>query len=564
MLEAYCWPRSADPGQVVGLHVSTDAAGFDGHRHARRRRAARGLARRRAPPSHHATPADASANGCGWPVALEIPVGDWPSGYYAVTLTAGDERAEAFLVVRAGSRERAPILLVLSTSTYDAYNDWGGPSLYTGGTQVSMRRPMAPGFLTKPEPHRRKMQPHPDREALWFFEWAEPLGLSVWSGGAGWWNWERPFLHWAERNGYRVDVAISTDLETEPGLLDGYRSFVCVGHDEYWSWGMREALDAHTGGRRQRGDLQRQHVLLAGPVRPRRRHDDVLQVRLRRGPGARDTAMNGSSRRPVVGSAGRLARDHDDRADVHARRLFALRTRRASRLGRLHRAAPGSLALRGHRPALRRRARPGSHDRRVRGGRVRADHRARRACRCRPTSTAPPRRSRSWRPRPPGCGPSRSSRCATRTSPASSRTPPRRCGAPAWRDHVHEIANNHAVLGVFTTPARRHRRQRGRDRLGLRPRRIRPSTGSRATCSTGWARRRRYRSSQSSTSSKRCTRCVGLPERVSSWLSPGNRTNSTSRRSARSTVNSCSPWLIGQRRSSSECRISVGVVICSA
>ena len=36
---------------------------------------------------------------------------------------------------------------------------------------------MAPGFLVKPEPHRRKMQPEPDREALWFFEWAEPLGL---------------------------------------------------------------------------------------------------------------------------------------------------------------------------------------------------------------------------------------------------------------------------------------------------------------------------------------------------------------------------------------------------
>jgi hypothetical protein len=136
---------------------------------------------------------------------------------------------------------------VLSTSTYDAYNDWGGPSLYTGATQVSMRRPMAPGFLTKPEPHRRKMQPLPDPEGLWFFEWAEPLGVSVWSGGAGWWNWERPFAHWAERNGYPFDVAISTDLETEPGLLDGYRSFVCVGHDEYWSWGMREALDAHTG-----------------------------------------------------------------------------------------------------------------------------------------------------------------------------------------------------------------------------------------------------------------------------------------------------------------------------
>jgi hypothetical protein len=106
---------------------------------------------------------------------------------------------------------------------------------------------MAPGFLTKPEPHRRKMQPLPDPEGLWFFEWAEPLGLSVWSGGAGWWNWERPFAHWAERNGYRFDLAISTDLETEPGVLEGYRSFVCVGHDEYWSWGMRDMLDAHTG-----------------------------------------------------------------------------------------------------------------------------------------------------------------------------------------------------------------------------------------------------------------------------------------------------------------------------
>ena len=128
----------------------------------------------------------------------------------------------------------------------DAYNDWGGPSLYTGGTRVSFERPLAPGFLVKPEPHRRKAQPHPDREALWFFEWAEPLGLSVWSGGAGWWNWERPFLHWAERQGFRVDVAVSQDLEERPELLDGHRLYLSVGHDEYWSWGMREAVERHT------------------------------------------------------------------------------------------------------------------------------------------------------------------------------------------------------------------------------------------------------------------------------------------------------------------------------
>jgi N,N-dimethylformamidase beta subunit-like, C-terminal len=178
---------------------------------------------------------------------LEIPVGeDWPSGYYAVTLTSGDERADAFFAVRSRPEERAPILLVLSASTYDAYNDWGGPSLYTGGVHVSAERPLARGFLVKPEPHRRKMQPLPDREGLWFFEWAEPLGLSVWSGGAGWWNWERPFLHWAQRNGFDIDVAISSDLDADPGLLDGHRLFLSVGHDEYWSWAMRDHIEAFT------------------------------------------------------------------------------------------------------------------------------------------------------------------------------------------------------------------------------------------------------------------------------------------------------------------------------
>ena len=93
------------------------------------------------------------------------------------------------------------------------------------------------------------MQPRPDREALWYFEWAEPLGLSVWSGGAGWATWERDFVRWAESNGYELDVAIGEDLEQHPDVLDGHRLYLSVGHDE-WSRDMRLALDAftHTGG----------------------------------------------------------------------------------------------------------------------------------------------------------------------------------------------------------------------------------------------------------------------------------------------------------------------------
>jgi hypothetical protein len=244
-LEGYCWPPSVAAGEPVGLHVTTDAASFDvevAREGAGREVVWRGAASARL----FETVGDASAEGCGWPAALEIPVGSgWRSGYYSVTLSAGAERADAFVVVRPG-QDRSPMLLVLSTTTWHAYNDWGGPSLYTGGTRVSFERPFAPGFLQKPEPFGRMMQSEPDREAMGFRNWARPLGLSDWCGGAGWFTYERTFVRWAEATGYRLDVAISQDLEQHPEVLDGHRLFVSAGHDEYWSWGMRDALDAFT------------------------------------------------------------------------------------------------------------------------------------------------------------------------------------------------------------------------------------------------------------------------------------------------------------------------------
>jgi hypothetical protein len=244
MLEAYCWPLSIASGEDAQLRIATDAGSVDVR-----------VTRDGAEPEvmlaetlfaePHDTPADASENGCGWPVTLEIATGGWRSGYYAVVVGAGDERADACFVVGPHPEDPAPLLLVLATTTWNAYNDWGGPSLYTGGTRVSFERPFAKGFLVKPEPVGRMMQTTPDREAMGYRSWARPLGLSDWSGGAGWWNWERPFLRWAESNGYRVDVATSHDLDVHPEILEGHRLSLHVGHDEYWSWGMRDTLDTH-------------------------------------------------------------------------------------------------------------------------------------------------------------------------------------------------------------------------------------------------------------------------------------------------------------------------------
>src|SRR4029078_10128767 len=97
-----------------------------------------------------------AAEGCGWPVAVEIPTGpDWRSGYHeaAVVSDAGRVAHEgvACFVVRAARPDPSRPLLALCTNTYNAYNDVGGRNLYEGGTQVSFLRPVAKGLLRQPD-----------------------------------------------------------------------------------------------------------------------------------------------------------------------------------------------------------------------------------------------------------------------------------------------------------------------------------------------------------------------------------------------------------------------------
>ncbi len=196
-------------------------------------------------------PENAFSHGCGWPVGFCInTAAGWRSGYYRVRMSARDEaghaiEGETFFVLRAPQGGRADILLVLSTNTYNAYNTYGGASLYTGGAaRVSFERPMAAGFLSKPEPAgRRAAVEGPARHTIPYLEWARRHRVDPYSASGGWHNWELPFVEWAEGNRYRIDFAVNADLEFDPSVLDGYRLVLSVGHDEYWSWGMRDALE---------------------------------------------------------------------------------------------------------------------------------------------------------------------------------------------------------------------------------------------------------------------------------------------------------------------------------
>ncbi len=50
--------------------------------------------------------------------------------------------------------------------------------------------------------------------------------------------------------GYQIDFAVNSDLEFRPVVLKPYKLVLSVGHDEYWSWPMRDKIEAFiaTGG----------------------------------------------------------------------------------------------------------------------------------------------------------------------------------------------------------------------------------------------------------------------------------------------------------------------------
>ncbi len=269
-VSGWCWPQSVEPGGAVSLHLSATATDGGGDRDVEvvvTRVGAEREVRHTATVAvgDHPVPADASTEGCRWPAAATIEVGDdWTSGFHEVHLRFPDPAphdpdrvrdAHAFFVVRPRAGAPTPgatALLPLATNTWHAYNDFGGPNLYTGATSSSLQRPLARGLLHKPlGPGRRVTNlVDDDRQMTAHVGYLRLNHLTPWGGSAGWPDWEQPLIEWAESEGHVVDVCTNADLEGDAGaaLVAGYRLLLSVGHDEYWSSPMRDTVEAHVAG----------------------------------------------------------------------------------------------------------------------------------------------------------------------------------------------------------------------------------------------------------------------------------------------------------------------------
>ena len=148
---------------------------------------------------------------------LNVP-STWVTGVYLAKLTAstGNQSFIVFTVRDDGGTE--PILFQSSVTTYQAYNAWGGTSLYTNNTNGSVY----------PYGHATKVS---------FDRPYDPLDGN---GTGHFFAYEYPFIRWAESQGYNISYITDVDTATNVNPLTNHRVFLSVGHDEYWSHSMRD------------------------------------------------------------------------------------------------------------------------------------------------------------------------------------------------------------------------------------------------------------------------------------------------------------------------------------
>jgi hypothetical protein len=218
----YASATSAAPGETIRMFVSTTdptftlqifRMGWYGGDGARSMQGPIELAGRNQP-----VPSPDPVTGlirCNWEESYRVTIpADWLSGVYLAKITGKPSGNENYIMFVVRDERAAAILFQSAVTTFQAYNNWGGKSLYpfnsTGpqAQKVSFDRPYEAttgGFL---------------------------------------YQYEYNMVRWLEREGYDVTYATNIDTAARPWVLTRVKAFLSTGHDEYWSWEMRANVEA--------------------------------------------------------------------------------------------------------------------------------------------------------------------------------------------------------------------------------------------------------------------------------------------------------------------------------
>ncbi|MFN2607307.1 MAG: N,N-dimethylformamidase beta subunit family domain-containing protein [Acidimicrobiales bacterium] len=227
-IEGYADTTSAVSGDTVRLFVSTDAAtyrvdayrmGWYGGTQGRlvwRSPPQTGF--RQGPPSVDPLTNTVEAH---WAPTLSITLDKaWPPGDYLLKLVGDNGYAQFVPLAVRDDTSKAALVVVNAVTTWQAYNKWGGHSLYEGVDRLGATTPEA-------------------RSQIASFDrpYANDSGAGDFLGN------ELPLVSLVEKSGYDVTYETDIDVHRRGALLTNHRAVLSLGHDEYWSAEMRAAVE---------------------------------------------------------------------------------------------------------------------------------------------------------------------------------------------------------------------------------------------------------------------------------------------------------------------------------
>jgi N,N-dimethylformamidase beta subunit-like protein len=165
----------------------------------------------------------------GWPVTDRFTVAtSWTSGYYLaeLVLTTGSDAGRGTwvpFVVRAPAAQPSNVLVQAPVNTWEAYNGWGGRSLYSNFTGIG------DNHVSFDRPFDERTMKTADGPAT------DNANLPQVS--------EFPLVRYLERTDTDVSYQTDVDTDADPGSLLRHRLVIVNSHDEYWTKGIRDAFE---------------------------------------------------------------------------------------------------------------------------------------------------------------------------------------------------------------------------------------------------------------------------------------------------------------------------------
>jgi len=160
---------------------------------------------------------------CGnWAVSAswQVPANAVSGIYFAKVIRTDTGGASHIVFIVRNDSSTSDVVFQTSDTTWQAYNSWGGNSLYTGSPGTN------PGRAYKVSYNRPFNTREVDNGQDWVF------------------NSEYPMVRWLEANGYDVTYISGVDTDRAGSLLLNHKVFLSVGHDEYWSGQQRANVEA--------------------------------------------------------------------------------------------------------------------------------------------------------------------------------------------------------------------------------------------------------------------------------------------------------------------------------